>query len=145
MSDTWWYFKIFCDTLQNFTIPCDILWYFLYFLISFLLHFVASPVATLRRVATGVLNALIKVEAEHFPAVMAEFLQKGGQEFTPGDAMRLEWWNDGMMELLGIYPGLTELFKLHLMGSKKGTSFYVAAMKNGGLSHDVPESLAEAS
>ena len=40
--------------------------------------------------ATGVLNALIKVEAEHFPAVMAEFLQKGGQEFTPGDAMRLE-------------------------------------------------------
>jgi hypothetical protein len=27
-----------------------------------------------------VLNALIKVEAEHFPAVMAEFLQKGGQE-----------------------------------------------------------------
>ena len=38
----------------------------------------------------GVLNALIKVEAEHFPAVMAEFLQKGGQEFTPGDAMRLE-------------------------------------------------------
>ena len=27
----------------------------------------------------GVLNALIKVEGEHFPAVMADFLQKGGQ------------------------------------------------------------------
>ncbi|CAK9034408.1 PX domain-containing protein [Durusdinium trenchii] len=28
--------------------------------------------------ARGVLNALIKVEGEHFPAVMADFLQKGG-------------------------------------------------------------------
>jgi hypothetical protein len=27
-----------------------------------------------------VLNALIKVEAVHFPAVMGDFLQKGGQE-----------------------------------------------------------------
>ena len=29
--------------------------------------------------ARGVLNALIKVEADHFPAVMADFLQKGGR------------------------------------------------------------------
>lgn len=29
-------------------------------------------------VPPGVLNALIKVEGEHFPAVMAEFLEAGG-------------------------------------------------------------------
>eukprot|EP00435_Cladocopium_sp_Y103_P012649 s2843_g3.t1 len=54
--------------------------------------------------ARGVLNALIKVEADHFPAVMADFLQKGGiLDFQEGlDLLQCSGFADFISKLLWI-------------------------------------------
>lgn len=101
MSDTWWYFRIFCDTLQKLTIPCDILWYVLYFLISFVLHFVASPVATLRR------DALLEVCWMRWSrwrrSTFLPWWRNSFKKEARSLSLVVPWgWNDGMMELLGI-------------------------------------------
>ena len=56
----------------------------------------------------GVLNALIKVEGEHFPAVMAEFLEAGGAlcAVAPLKApVASSWggrWKKGVVEGFGV-------------------------------------------
>eukprot|EP00913_Durusdinium_trenchii_P025687 g24108.t1 len=62
--------------------------------------------------ARGVLNALIKVEGEHFPAVMADFLQKGGvsalQEGT--ELLRHPGFADFISKLLWIAWDVQQVF-----------------------------------
>lgn len=106
--DTWWYFRILCDTLQNFTILCDILWYFL---ISFVLHFVGSPVATTTRWEVCWMRWSRWRRSTFLPWWRNSFKK---------EARRLWWCHEvGMMEwfILGIsrYSWLSYL--LHLMGS----------------------------